>query len=623
MPDLSKVGDNHLVKYSNSEEGSHRTFFLNIKLTHGLGVSVIDWSPQELLFLRLEEISIVQRVDASQQRIDASIGRISIDNQLWISPYPVLLEMGSRKLASTLAQIARRKSRRHRAVTLSLCRPLISTSLYGDLTLLEWLEVVTDPVNIYVDGNLAIYLSRMMQQVIALGNEGEDTLESRNSTLCRILSIPEGAEKKRKAAMETADIYSADDVVATAAIAAKARSSRGAVDADLTGISFENSRPPSLAKTRIKCYVEKLRISTTKLEISWSGSLAFLPLPRLMPLSLTFEGLPLLLRPYSSSHAYGTVEDHVQSLKSHYLSVWRILDLLLGLAVKPTFLINAVLYTWSESIASSLGSISRGLSKSKESLLLTLKEAEPQPTYEDGRQIVPRTSLQRKVAKPFLRFASWWLRNAESVTGLGAALFRYDPSKYGVRRRKAGIVRTRNPRLFANVDGKDLLVEYSEGENAGKALLSRVRMGMHLGEGYVCHIEGLYQKVAGLWSSSTRIPGTLILIMTFERMVLVNGSLSLDFCSVVWEVTFDNLIHVEAAQSEDAGFELLTIWYLADKLDKTKGEEHLMARYAKSLVGDPGHGLDNLLCTRVYVPHGHVKALLAKANEAKRMLYLD
>ena len=30
------------------------------------------------------------------------------------------------------------------------------------------------------------------------------------------------------------------------------------------------------------------------------------------------------------------------------------------------------------------------------------------------------------------------------------------------------------PRLFANIDGKDLLVKYVEGENTGQALLSRI-----------------------------------------------------------------------------------------------------------------------------------------------------
>merc|ERR1719215_769495 len=51
------------------------------------------------------------------------------------------------------------------------------------------------------------------------------------------------------------------------------------------------------------------------------------------------------------------------------------------------------------------------------------------------------------------------------------------------------LVRSRPPRLFANQEGKDLLVDYVEGQNAGKALLSRVRMGALLGEGYVYHSE--------------------------------------------------------------------------------------------------------------------------------------
>ncbi|CAB9505998.1 protein sorting-associated protein 13C [Seminavis robusta] len=620
MPQLARI-DAKEIKIKNAGERAHVTFSVSIRLTHGLGVSVIDWSPQELLFLRLEEISVTQRVDSSNQTIDGSIGRICIDNQLWVSPYPVLLEMGSKRLATTLAHIARRKNRRHRAITISICRPLISTSVYGDLTFLEWLDLVTDPINLYIDGNLANSIAKMMQQVIEIGSEGDDSAESLDSTLRKVLSLPESSDRKRKAIMGTADVYSAGDAVTTAAVAAKALSNRESMTTASTSVAGTPDQQPSLSKARKKCYVEKLRISTTKLEISWSGALP-LTVPRLMPLSLTFEGLPLFLRPYSSSHAYGSLEDHLQSLQSHYLSVWRLFDVFLGLAAKPTFIINAFVYTWSESIASTLGSMSHSMGKAKENYLLKLREAEPQPIYEDGLPVSNRTSLgsfQMKMLKPFFRLLASLLQYCEGITGFGANLFRYDPTKFVGR--KVGLVRTRNPRLFANVDGKDLLVEYTEGENAGKALLSRIRMGIHLGEGYIYHVEGLYQKVASVWSNSKKAQGSLILMITFERVVLVKGELSLDFCAVLWEVTFDNLIHVESADSDDAGFDLLTFWYLANSLrEAKKGDEHLMARYAKSIVADADHGFENLLCTQVYIPHGHVDVLVEKAYATKKLV---
>jgi hypothetical protein len=450
-----------------------------------------------------------------------------------------------------------------------------------------------------------------------LSNEGDDSAESFDSTLFKVLNIQESSEKRHKSTMGTADVYSAGDAATTAAIAAKARVNHESVSPSATFGSATIDRQTPLTKARRKCYVEKLRISKTQLEISWSGAIPFLSLPRLMPLALTFEGLPLMLRPYSSSHAYGTVEDHLQSLETHYLSFWRILDVLLGLAVKPTFLINAFLYTWRESIASSLGSMSRRMAKSKEMLLLKLRETKPQPIYEDGLHVVNRSSIgsvRLKIATPFVRLLAAFLQYGEGAAFFGATLFRYDPTKYVGR--KAALVRTRNPRLFENVDGQDLLVEYTEGENAGKALLSRIRMGMHLGEGYIYHIEGLYQKVTSAWASKAKSPSPLILMMTFERMLLVKGELSLDFCIVLWEVTFDNFIHVEATDSEDAGFDLLTIWYLANSL---KGDEHLMARYAKSIVADAHSGFENLRCTIVYVPRGHVEVLVQKAYEAKKI----
>ena len=624
MPRL-RLGATNEVKFQNREEGVRFTFTINIKLSHGLGISIVDWSPQELLFLRIDDIDISHRMEADKQLVDASIGRVSIDNQLWVSPYPVLLEMGSRKISATLAHI-RRKSRRPKAISLSFSRPLISTNLYGDLTLLERFELSTDPIKIHVDGNLAGSLKRMMQQAIDMAFEsGDSSGFSRNKILRKILDIPENDETKRKVKLGPADIYSSGDAVTTAAIAAKSRSSR---DPMASGVNPQSSEADTstLSKAMRKCYIEKLRISTTKLEISWSGSLPFLSLPRLLPLSLTFEGFPLTLRQYSSSHAYGTVADHLQALKAHYLSIWRALDTMLGLTFKPTFLINAIIYTWSESFASILELISRRLSTSKERLLLKMRETKPQPIYDDGLALTHQetaVSWHWKLVGPFLRLFASILHGTETISGFGSALFRYDPTKYGgMRRQKTGLVRTRNPRLFANVDGRDLLVEYVEAENAGKALLSRIRMGMHLGEGYIYHTEGLYQKTHGTFSKSKK-KGMLILMVTFERLVLVKGDLNADFCSVTWEVTFDNLIHVEVSESEDPGFELVTVWYLANALQEVrKGEDHLvMSRhYAKTLVGDPDCGLDNLRSMNVYVPHGNVEALISKVQRAKKLL---
>jgi len=147
-------------------------------------------------------------------------------------------------------------------------------------------------------------------------------------------------------------------------------------------------------------------------------------------------------------------------------------------------------------------------------------------------------------------------------------------------------------------------------------------MGIHLGEGYIYHIEGLYQRrEAGVWANSHKIPVNLILMMTFERMVLVKGELSVDFCAVYWEVTFENLIYMEANESEDPGFHVVTIWYLANSLveSRHKGEELLMARYAKSLVGDADGGIDNLRFAQIYVPRGHSAKLIAKARETKKV----
>jgi hypothetical protein len=161
------------------------------------------------------------------------------------------------------------------------------------------------------------------------------------------------------------------------------------------------------------------------------------------------------------------------------------------------------------------------------------------------------------------------------------------------------------------VDGKDLLVEYVEGENAGKALLSRVRMGAHLGEGYIYHIEGTHLR-----KESRRKPmpdesdsTVLIFMMTFERILLLNGQLNAKFCEVVWEASFENLIHVETSdETKDESYGLVLLWFLAYTGIPIRNRDE---RHANAILGDAS-GLNTLDCKYIYVPKAIIKVLLFK-----------
>ena len=419
-----------------------------------------------------------------------------MNNQLWVTPYPVLLNMGRKPDAH-----GRRRNRRGNAVSIRIHRSLKAHGGFGNLTFLEELDMATEPAFFSVDGNVSRLLVRMAQR--AFGTTAEDvriassTNSSRDRELKRVLAIENDGDVifDRDAVPDVSgsiDLGSNSDFIATAALAARIRV-RGPLQASKTvqgtvAVSQGKKQAPSLSGAPHKYYIESLRISPVKADLSWSG----LSLPGAFSLALTFEGLPLRLRQFAGSHAYGTAEEHMQSLKNHYFSIWRLFDVLLGLTLNPTFLIRAAVFTCRQSLATMLDSWS-GVFEAYSDRILQLLPTESndfQPTYDDGlpfRPSLPKSLfLTRLIVGPFLTLTSSFLRGSSMVNSWGSSMLRYGPqSKASTTRAAHGLVRSRNPRLFANVDGKDLLVEYVEGENAGKSLLSRVRMGMHLGEGYM------------------------------------------------------------------------------------------------------------------------------------------
>lgn len=183
-----------------------------------------------------------------------------------------------------------------------------------------------------------------------------------------------------------------------------------------------------------------------------------------------------------------------------------------------------------------------------------------------------------------------------------------------------GLVRSRNPRLFAHMDGNDLLVEYVEGENAGKALLSRVRMGMHLGEGYIFHSEGARLLNSKSRSSTDLDPSPLIVMVTSERTLLLNGKLDWDFCSVVWEATFANIVHLELILGNEMSMthshDEVVVWYLSDTTIAESTSDDKNTVYVKALVA----GIDVLHSISVFVPPGTGVELATKMSRMDRRL---
>ena len=155
-------------------------------------------------------------------------------------------------------------------------------------------------------------------------------------------------------------------------------------------------------------------------------------------------------------------------------------------------------------------------------------------------------------------------------------------------------IRRRNPRLFAHINGQDLLVEYVEGASAGKALLSRVRRGQHLGEGYVYHTVDAMLGKESPDATETLSPGhsrTFILMVSIERILVVSGDRGVNFCEVLWEVTFSNVVHVEVQECVNPTLDMLKIWHLTDTAHSTGNREDLLERIGNIMTSDIGFGL--------------------------------
>jgi hypothetical protein len=255
----------------------------------------------------------------------------------------------------------------------------------------------------------------------------------------------------------------------------------------------------------------------------------------------------------------------------------------------------------------------------------------------DARSARP---LYWSLVGPLVRFNLTLVHGLAAVSGAGSRLLRYSASS---RHRDSGVlVRSRNPRLFANVNGKDLLVEYVEGESAGKAFLSRASTGTYLGEGYNFHSEGVRLSLSQAASSATSsqaaasstspkvvrsdLPGeapTYILMMTFERVLLLIGALNASFCDVVWDAHFADVVYVEVLRDAEtdepsaAGdssvtspFLAVTWWYLQSSSRGLGRDE----RISRAFVSDVG-GLDALESRQMYLPRECASQLLSKLRE--------
>eukprot|EP00934_Nitzschia_sp_Nitz4_P009488 Nitzschia sp. Nitz4//scaffold8_size234185//25292//37594//NITZ4_001234-RA/size234185-snap-gene-0.4-mRNA-1//1//CDS//3329559737//9478//frame0 len=633
MPSLSTTRQDDISNFQqHNEELASLTMSISAKFSHGIGISVVDWSPRELVYARLEDIHIERKLDQKVDEVNVSIGHIKLNNQLLVTPYPILLKMGRR---TVLQQTMRRRHRRHDAISLRWRRSLDDVG-YGNLTLLERVELSLEPVIVSVDGHLANLLLRMAHQTAGVSGGARMLMHrTRDDELRHLLNLGEDVfDTPNISKLSRGNLHhtSDGDLMTTAAIAAKLRTEPlpfvkvpSSTSRPFRSASARRPQNTELTKPSHKFYVEKLRISAAKADLSWTGPLPGLVSSRLLR-ALTFERLPVRLQPYSTVHVYGSVKDHVQSMKSHYVSFWRILDLVFGICSTPTFLFRAVAHTSRETCISLLDSCATD-AKDGAKLLTDFVSKGPavvaSPVYDDGHEPaeLPKSwRLGKMLLSPFARSGAMLLGTVSSLASISSAVLTFG-SKGSKHNSSRGLVRSRNPRLFARVDGKELLVEYLEGENAGKALLSRVRMGVLLGEGYIYHCEGARQRKAKPRFVHELDPTPFIVMVTTERTMMLNGKLDWNFCSVVWEVAFPNIVQVEVIPADELSltksFDEVILWYLRDGLF---AEGNLDDKGGAAYVKTNWAGMDVLHSMNIFLPPRAGEQLASKLGDIDRRL---
>ncbi len=65
-----------------------------VRLIYGIGISVVHWTPRELVDVNIDNVLVERNVNEAHARFSVTVGHLSVDNQLWVTLYPVLLKAG-------------------------------------------------------------------------------------------------------------------------------------------------------------------------------------------------------------------------------------------------------------------------------------------------------------------------------------------------------------------------------------------------------------------------------------------------------------------------------------------------------------------------------------------------
>jgi len=361
------------------------------------------------------------------------------------------------------------------------------------------------------------------------------------------------------------------------------------------------------------------------------------------------ESHPFVFRPYSSKHSYGTITDHFHSLRSHYINPWGLLGAFLGWdqgvngisrGLRSFFHLNMYAisqnsYNLADWLCGNFSWLAgtnfprkqNDSSKAKESseviilqpdelivfpsnfvqgVLLSLSGLVTQPVSWSQSKKVPKMlfwigslfGFGLSFGGVLMKVTIGTFRSIGFISSVVAASLRNERF-FGDGEIKDSNSRVRSPRFFENkneklTQGGDLLVEYVEGENVGLALLSRVKMGSYLSDGYLWHAHEVYAeppllstKVSScdsIWLERRktlvrflcgktlldfgRLPEKKVIypmsiLFTKKEILLLSGS---DMLCVEWEIPFDEMVSIELETASEGTITTLHLWHVANRL---------------------------------------------------------
>ena len=451
------------------------SFLCRAKFKKGAGISIVDWQPQELCYLRFNEISLETNSVGIIQNNSIKVKSIVFDNQLWITPYPVLLQMGTRiDLMEGLGVDNKKLKRTKDAIDFQLQRTLHDPDDGIGQTTLYKVNLSMQPLVLKVDGYLIRHLLVMSREVSTFlyqNRGGKSKKEYKDEILFAALGLQSDSqiEQLKNGSIFNSFSFSSFDkslpnfqisLMESHAFELNFVKMDDSMHSMLTFDNLEDNdilevsvaEADTLSAAPRKLYLEELLISPIKVDLSYSGLLSeYLALP------ISFEGAPIFLRPYAMRHAYGTLSEFLRDAKLHYINWKRLMDLVVNLFLNPLFMLPATWRTIKQMNSSYFQLISDRAALNSEKLKraeMNLKPITPMYLSSAPKALHPLLALPYNLFWGSFRLSlqppSAFLWIISGITSRLSQLLTVSQQHLD----PINLIRSRPPRLFVSKEGK-------------------------------------------------------------------------------------------------------------------------------------------------------------------------